>query len=279
MNRSNNLAVQLQYSISVLILILISTGCLLIISAPVVRILAGGILILFLPGSLFIRVLFPKNEGLDPIWRYSLILPTSIAIIGAILLLVNYFGVYDYSRLVLIVAILDSCLLLGLFFRRKEVPETRPITNWLAWSHKEFYKRQGLWQVLFVCSILVFLGAVVYAAWVPKKSISYTEFYVLTADRKLPFSMDKASSINSNVILGITNQEGRDIEYQVTAVAELQEAEVILWSGKILVMNGSNIEQLLSLPAYSPNTKKLQFYLFLDEGDSVPYRSLSILIQ
>lgn len=264
-----------------LFIVLICGAVLLVISNPLARILTGIVLAFLLPGYLLLRVLWPLGKELDSLWRLSMILPTSIAVVGALLLLVNYLGVYEYNKVVTLLILIDIALVIGVALRSKKVSSAKRgewNSQYYDFMNRVRAYRPSGWHVVLALSFVVLIGSIIYAAWIPKKPLNFTEFYVLTPDGHLPLSFVRPLDSELSLDLVINNHEGRTVDYRVAIMAKTPDTVILLWSGSAATLDGATIEQPVRLELPSQDIEALLLLLFLDDHTE-PYRSLRLVFE
>jgi uncharacterized membrane protein len=271
----NSIQVHHRIAIVTLVTTLTCWIVLLVASGLLVRAMAGVILVLLLPGYLLLRLLWPKANEPNFLWRVAMILPISIALVGALLLLVNYFGAYEYASFLGMLALVNVGMALGVFARGGRLafagPESSDRHDTLIGRARRY--KPSAWHGALVLACVAFAGSIVYAGLTPRSSIGLTEFYALSADGALPLSNSGNNEAELEVRVGITNREGRAADYQLMVLSNTSDNNVALWSGSVTVPDNSVVEKTLSLPV-SQDTESLQFLLFLDYPRL--YRSLRL---
>jgi uncharacterized membrane protein len=227
-----------------------------VVSDTPVRVVAGLVFVLFVPGYAFIAALFPEAgsgptdddatvtnpeaegiDGIDGIERVALSFGLSIALVPLVGLVLN-FTPWGIRLLPILVSLSGLTLVLTgvAAVRRWALPvEERfrvPYRAWLSAGRDELFspasRTDAALNVLLVVSILLAAGSVGYAVTVPKEGERFSEFYLLTEgeDGELvadgyPTEFQRGES--RSLIVGIGNQEHERTAY--TVVAELQRVE------------------------------------------------------
>ncbi|MDT3435488.1 DUF1616 domain-containing protein [Haloarcula sp. 1CSR25-25] len=224
-----------------------------VVSETPIRIVAGLVFVLFIPGYAFIAALFPEAgthpdpdgeapsnheaDGIDGIERVALSFGLSIALVPLVGLVLN-FTPWGIRLLPILVSLSGLTLVLTAFaaVRRWAVPADErfrvPYRAWVSAGREEMLapdsRTDAALNVLLVVSILLAAGSVGYAVTVPKDGDRFSEFYLLTEgqDGELvadgyPTELQQGES--RSLIIGIGNQEHERTEY--TVVAELQRVE------------------------------------------------------
>jgi uncharacterized membrane protein len=181
-----------------------------------IRIVAGLVFVLFVPGYAFIAALFPEageaptteapdvdaaaeaggaaatglqDRGIDGIERTALSFGLSIAIVPLIGLALNFtpFGIRLVPILVSISAFTVGATVVAAL-RRWELPDSErfrvPYRRWIAAGRSELTDPDSTvdaaLNVALVLAILLATTSVVYAVAVPQQGEQFSEFYVLT---------------------------------------------------------------------------------------------------
>ncbi|MFB6224817.1 MAG: DUF1616 domain-containing protein [Haloarcula sp.] len=224
-----------------------------VISDTPVRIIAGLVFVLFIPGYAFIAALFPeagsgpaaddetvsnpRADGIDGIERTALSFGLSIALVPLVGLVLN-FTPWGIRLLPILVSLSGLTLALTAVaaVRRWAVPADErfrvPYRAWLSAGRAELFspasRTDAALNVLLVLSILLAAASVGYAVTVPKDGERFSEFYLLTEgeDGELVadgYPTEFQQGASRALIVGIGNQEHERTEY--TVIAELQRVE------------------------------------------------------
>ncbi|WP_336339228.1 DUF1616 domain-containing protein [Haloarcula brevis] len=226
-----------------------------VVSDTPVRIVAGLVFVLFVPGYAFIAALFPEDgsdpdddeavtnpqaegiDGIDGIERVALSFGLSIALVPLVGLVLN-FTPWGIRLLPILVSLSGLTLVLTgvAAVRRWALPADErfrvPYRAWLSAGREELFspasRTDAALNVLLVVSILLAAGSVAYAVTVPKEGERFSEFYLLTEGEDgdlvadgYPTEFQRGES--RSLIVGIGNQEHERTEY--TVVTELQRVE------------------------------------------------------
>jgi uncharacterized membrane protein len=256
-----------------LISVLVS-GVILGLPAPLpLRLAAAVYLFFFLPGYCVFSLLIKGNDQNTKLWKIALTLPLSVAVVSLIVLALNYLGTYHYTGLaILVITTID--LILSFFVAWRGGFHIQGISKGFDKIRRA---RQGFWQVMFILSGFILILAVLYAAYIPKHILPLTEFYILTPDRELPANVSRQDLTSSGLILGIGNQEGKDMNYRIKVLAITDKDELDVWSGSYTVKNSQTQEHPIIIENLPEAAKQINILLFVGE-DTNPYRSLSVLI-
>ena len=224
-----------------------------VVSDTPVRIVAGLVFVLFIPGYAFIAALFPEAgggsatddeaisnpqaDGIDGIERTALSFGLSIALVPLVGLVLN-FTPWGIRLLPILVSLSGLTLVLTAVaaVRRWALPADErfrvPYRAWLSAGREELFspasRADAVLNVLLVLSILLAAASVGYAVTVPKDGERFSEFYLLTEgeDGELVadgYPTEFQQGASRSLIVGIGNQEHERTEY--TVIAELQRVE------------------------------------------------------
>jgi len=272
---------QFRVNLTIALVLAVAGGIILLAApSPLGRTAAGVALIFVLPGYLFLEVLWPNREGPDRLWRLTMILPTSIALVGALLLAINYLGTYDYKWTVILLVLL-AVILAGLAFWRYQRADALvhhaggrflPLVEHV-WSYQF-----NVWHGVLAFSCLILIGSIVYSAATLKKASPLSEFYVFTANGNLPILVNEIENSNMALKIGIVNHEEKAVDYRVMVMTQVQNTDIELWSGSVRVPDGATQEEVVNLPPLPQGAQSVQFLLIM-QGNPVPYRSLRIAVK
>ena len=223
----------------VLMALSLASGVLLLLNAwPPLRMGAGIFQIILLPGYALLTVLFPPRRRLAPVWRWSLIVPASLAVVGLLLLITNYFFAYEYGAVVGCLTIVNLVLLM-LGARRASQ------TDWISTipAARRFRLRQGHVAVVLAGAFLI--AATVFALSNPKRIQHTTEFYVLNVDRTLPTAVHVPVSGPLRLIVGVVNRETQTASYTVAVYDATQK---LYESPPVVINSGDAYEKTIEVP-------------------------------
>jgi uncharacterized membrane protein len=103
-----------------LLAMVLAVGCAtLLLPKSLFRAGAAVISIFVLPGVFLLRALWPDAKCPSMLWRLAMVVPTSVAIVGVVLLMVNYLATYSYEAVIGLVTILDlGLVVVGSLWRK-----------------------------------------------------------------------------------------------------------------------------------------------------------------
>ncbi len=282
-----------------LVLILMLLSILFILVPPFnqtyLRIILALPLLLFMPGYLFITVMFPRKGELSPIERFTLSIGMSIAITVFDGFALNYtpWGFRPHSIvmslslimvLMLIAAYLQRRRRLGeqaydfsiehikSFFRTLKSKETETCPEYDPALEKMLIKTM-------IIAILIVSVMLVYAK-VTTEPEKFTALYILGEKGKAEnYLTDVRIGETSTILTGVENYEHATVNYTLRVNLgglTLREQEIILDHNSKWLNNVTFVPQLTSSLAFSgANRSKLEFQLL---KDNMTYRSVHLLV-
>ncbi len=258
------------------------------------RIILALPLLLFLPGYLFILVMFPKQGELSPIERFTLSIGLSIAIFVFDGFALNYtsWG-FRPNSIVISLSIVMGLFLIAAYFQRWRLGE-----NGYGLSYKDlisFYHTirsketetgpeydPALEKMLIktmIVAILLVTAMLVYAK-VTNEPEKFTALYILGANGKAEdYPTEVYIGNPTTILVGIENYEHAPVNYslQVNLGGKiLKEQHITLNHNAKWLNNVTFVPQLTSSVAFAgTNKSKLEFLLLKDNQS---YRSVHLLV-
>lgn len=256
---------------------------LLIYGVPVepARVALGLLLVLFFPGYVLVSALYPRREQLKGVERIALGLGLSLALVPLLGLALN-FTVWGIRLTPIVVALSLWTLAVAAVAwsqRRRIAPEERfdiPWASIAAWVRKPRRFTDLAVGFALTLAALAVIGAVAWKVQQPVSGESFTEFYVLGAEKMLqdyPTNLRVGEAQDYNV--GIINREKETVTYtiraflgntQVGSLGPLVLSDEVTWEGKINVT-----------PATAGEQQKLELRLYRDPSNE-PYRTLHLFV-
>lgn len=252
------------------------------LALQIVRGVLGLVFVLFIPGYCLQAFAFPSPADLDGKERLAISFGLSLAVLPAILLLLDYLpsGITVASASISLLILVLLFTLLG-WLRRSRLPESdryQPLqelnllARWraLAPSYRAAYILLGVTLLLAAALASSILTS-------PKAAGQFTEFYILGAEGRAElYPREGTAGQPISVTVGIHNQEG---------VAALYYIEVRDGQGQIgltepfLLEPGAAVEQPLTFsPVQTGDDVEINLYLYRDTR-AEPYRSLQLWLK
>ncbi|MDY6836269.1 MAG: DUF1616 domain-containing protein [Chloroflexota bacterium] len=189
-------------------------------SGPV-RIGIGLPFLLLFPGYTLIAALFPKRDDLEGVERVVLSFGLSIAIVPLIGLILNYtpWGI-NLAPILVSITIFIIVMAAIAWYRRFNIDEQHRFSISISLSSLGWKDMGGLDKVLSVVLMISIIGAIGTLAYViatPRVGEKFSEFYVLGLEgRAEGYPKSLRPGQEGRVILGITNREHEDTDYEVS---------------------------------------------------------------
>ena len=261
-----------------------------VLSESFIRTVLGLPLVLFLPGYALIAMLFPTKTGLEGIERAALSVGISVAVVPLIGLVLSNtsFGIREGPLLVsLSVFIILACA--AAYVRRMQLPEDKTFGISLKASASSLLvevlgkpesSTEKTLRIFLALSILALVGTVAYVAIVPHEQEPFTEFYILgpegTADN---YTTEYVQGESGTVIIGIANHENRAVNYTMDVRLENRSLQLPENLKHIKLDDNTTLEEPLEItPSFEGENLELEFLLFNEPEEDVPYRDLRLWI-
>lgn len=264
----------LVFSFSLTFLLMVYVG-----SSQFLRVPFGFIYILLVPGYTLVAALFPNKHALTGINRLILSLGLSITVVPLIGLVLNYtfWGISLDSILVSTLAfILLNCNVA--FYRRSKLPIQERFIMRLDFSAIDWRNIKPLDVLLSVAltfSIMVALGALIYAVARPKVGERFTDFYILGPNGIVGKYPEEAVAGEPIVLtFGVVNHERSDVQYYVEVAKD--EGTIQLASPRL--GHEETWEQPYAFTLTKPGENRKVTFLLYKGDDEEPYRSLHLWI-
>lgn len=271
----------------ILILVTLLAGAFILLpplNQTIFRIPFALILLLFLPGYAFISALFPRNDDLDGIERFTLSIGLSIAITIFDGFALNYTP-WGFRPLPIVVSLTFIILIFTIVahFARRNVSEDvrfsvsfKDLVESVRADENE--KPSDIEKALIIAlviSIIIAGGMVVYAKLTfPEER--FTVMYLLgSGGMAEDYVTDLYLGVPAETTVGIENHEGRYVNYilQIRLDGNVLDAmEVAIDDGDTWIKNVSYVPNRIG------DNLKLDFLLFEDEVSEEPYRSTHLWV-
>lgn len=233
---------------------------------PFWRAAAGLIVVALLPGYLLLEFL-STYRPLEPHLRVVLVVPASLALAIPLLLALDYGSLYHHRLALALLVLLEEGLALAWLWRGRR---SHPLVGLIPVP-----RRGG--SVALLLAILVFLGAVTYAAATPRRVVPLTEFYLLGPDGRLPLVVRADDRARPALSVVIANHEGRLIRYHLVAHGSAAGHQIPLGATQLALAAGNSWREDWQLPSAVP-LDAVTFSLFKD-GSAHPYRQIWVAVE
>jgi len=250
-------------------------------SVEFARVSLGLVFVLFFPGYALVSALYPSRSHMNGIERVALSVGLSLALVPLLGLALNFtpWGI----RLTPIVVTLSlwTLVVVGLAWiqRRRVTPEERFEVPWaviVAWFRKPRAPLEMTTGLVLTLAALAVLGAVAWKAQQPVPGDSFTEFYVLGAQKMLkdyPTRLRVEEVQDYNV--GVVNNEKDTVAYVVRAFLDDTEVGSI---GPLTLNDGEKWEGKINVfPATAGEGQRLELRLYRTPEKEV-YRTLHLFV-
>lgn len=247
-----------------------------------IRIIVALPFVLLLPGYLLTALLFPKVDDLKKLDRIVLSVGLSIIIVPWIGLLQNYLlGGIRLLPMMLAITFFNL-ILIGLgWYRRKRLPEDERFmltqkVNLLKWKEKFLNKK--LFYSIQIITGLILLVTMFYILFSPNISDGFTEFYITGKDGTAAaypeqLEVGEYGAVKANII----NHEHQKVIYTIVIKVD---GELIRTITPISLEYFEKWEEVVFFKATKPdNAVKVDFLLFRDTQNSIPYRQLILWVK
>ncbi len=291
MLESSQLYIQLKKIIAtdlhVLILVTLLAGAFILVSPfdqTIFRIPFALIFLLFLPGYAFISALFPRNDDLDGIERFTLSIGLSIAITIFDGFALNYtpWGFRPLPIVVSLILIIFIFTIVAYFARRNVSEDVRfsvsfkdIVESVRADENEKPSDIEKALIIALVISIIIAGGMVVYAKLTfPEERFSV--MYLLgSGGMAEDYVTDLYLGVPCETTVGIENHEGRSVNY----ILQIRLDGNVLDTMEVAIDDGATwLENVSYVPNRIGDNLKLDFLLFEDEVSAKPYRSTHLWV-
>ncbi|RLM54035.1 DUF1616 domain-containing protein [Halobellus sp. Atlit-31R] len=282
-----------------------------VVSGGVLRVVAAGVLLWYLPGYVTVAALFPRRDTTDSGTRRLSLRQRAGLAIGVSLFVLVLLGLFvgavaaRFTPDVVAQTVVSYVVLGGALaaLRRYRVPPRErfalPLGSWLDEGVDAVTTGSLLNRVLtvgLICSVLLAAGTFAFAAGAGSAGQPYTGFYLLTADGNgeyvsggYPEEMTEGNA--TTLAYGIDNGESEPMEYVVVVtlerVVETDGAQTVIEREELdrsVVQVGENERNLRNQtvqPGLVGENLRLGFYLYRGDAPDRPdaesaYRHLHI---
>lgn len=282
-----------------LLLIFSLFACIFVLVPPLnetpLRIIFALPLLFFIPGYAFIAAMFPRNDSISGIERFTLSVGFSIAIVvfdGFAVSMTEW--LFRPDSISISLTLLTLVFVIITYFARRRHPEEEQFSFSIrdfiqsvredeeenTSLSKEERDRQKMIEkalvIALVLSIVIATAMFAYAKMTREKE-TFTALYILGPDGKAENYPTVASPTQPlTVTVGIENHELERVNYILQMRLDgtvLQEREIPLEDGetwlKDMTYSGTHLKQ---------DESKLEFVVFKEEGGNFPYRTVHLWI-
>jgi uncharacterized membrane protein len=241
------------------------------IPSNVIRIVLGVPFLLFMPGYALLAAIYTKKEGMDGIARIALSFILSLVIVAIIGIILNY--VWSIELEPILYSVFGFVFIASIVSWWRESKLTKGERFSVEFTLRFSWWGQSVWEKLLaailVVAVIEAIGVVTYTAINPKVKETFSEFYLLGQGGKATdYITDLKVGVASNMVVGIINHEGKNVNYRVEAsMDESKLAEV----GPISLGDKQESQIELNItPEKSGENQKLEFLLYKDD-ETIPY--------
>lgn len=259
-----------------------------VVNETPLRSILGLIMALFIPGYSLIAALFPGKTDLGGIERAGLSVGLSIFVTPLIGLGLNFtqWGIRLGPLVVCLAVVSLGCCAAANIRRHRVNPADRfcvDLTHIYKKSTAVLFQgdQDRLDRVLSLFILLCIIASVATLAFVimtPKTGEKFTQFYILGPDGKAdnyPANLHLGDS--KPVIVGITNNEYRDVTYDLVVALNDNSGVSQLYADRFTLANNQTLEKPVTLaPDRAGTNLKIEFLLYTDGNMSAPYRELHL---
>lgn len=260
-----------------------------VISETPIRSILGLAMLLFVPGYALAAVLFPGKKDLNGLERAGLSFGLSIAVTPLIGLALNFtpWAIrIDPVMAVLTIFTLTCCAAANVRRHRlKPADRFAPglgkvcrsaLADMFQGDHGRLDRALSLF--LLLC-ILASAATLAFAFMVPKTGEKFTQFYILGPDGKAdcyPTTLRLGES--GTVIVGIVNNEYRDVTYDLMVVQNDSSGVSGLFTDRITLADDQTLEKPVMLIPDRAGRSQIEFLLYADGNMETPYRELHLWV-
>ena len=247
-------------------------------------------MIMFMPGYAFVLTIFPGKTEIDITGRALLSFALSVLATFLSALILNMASrTVNIGLLMVILTIPTIIFTLKANRDRKNIPPEvrfsidfdkvykRAIVQFFPANEKSLNK--GMTAILII-TLTLSLGVLAYIVIAPGQGDRYTEFYLLGPDGMADHYPVKYSLGDINpVIVGVTNNEGKDMGYDLVITLNDNITKTIIFSEKFTVANKKTWENTINLmPDCSGNKMDMEFLLYKNDNMTTPYSRLYLWV-
>lgn len=238
--------------------------------------------VLFIPGYVLVSALFPKRGDIDFTERIALSLGSSIAIVPALGILLNFTTGVKLEPILITLCLYSIILAFIASYRRGKLPEDvrfsiSSLSIYEASAGGATGSRKDAALTLLLIFIVSFAAGMVYfVVSTPKIGERFTEFYILDQSGKAenyPANLKYDSPVTFPV--GVINHEYTLTNYTVQVALD---KKILTYTRFMLGHNETWRSNMSFIPGREGTGMKLEFWLFKDDNFTAPYRELQLLV-
>ncbi len=244
--------------------------------------------LLFVPGYALTAALFPRRRDISDVERVALSFGLSIAVVPLLAYGLTFAWSVSAEPVAAALTLFIIASTAAAYARRRALPPhdrfsvsfaAAGLRKWGRWPRVNSRLQLAL-AILLAGSVLFSASALAYAFFVPGPGETYTEFYLLGPSGMMQgYPTNFTLGNEQSVIVGITNHEGRDVNYTVVAQLTDNQTSSTLYTGNVTVANGENLQETIALtPNRTGNDIRINFLLYLDNDLTTPYRETYLLV-
>ena len=246
----------------------------------IIKSIVGFVILGYIPGDLFIRLLFRQGSGLDTSERRILTIATSLMISIFLGLLLNLLpqglipGTIILAVLSLTMILLSMNIVLDMVKPVRRIPESYDLNSIMKFILGDKKKSVSFVRIAIISVAILCISLIGYLAVNAKNGEKFTEFYLLDGtglSEDYPRLVETDSPIT--LMAGVTNREQSQAVYAIIVRSGEQTLAV---TQPFPLTKGETWEGTLtfSLPAVQKN--QLVEILLLRSGQPFPYRTLHL---
>jgi uncharacterized membrane protein len=231
--------------------------------------------ILFIPGYLLTKVLFPKKNDINLNEQIAYSITGGVFYILFAGFILNYiFQIVDFFSILLMTSIVIIILLSIIVIQKVSRAGEQQITRYDTRSYSQTI-RQSLFFTGLVLVTLIIIGYAIFhsSRFSPTKSNEFTEFSITSQtmeSNKYTLKMGDSGDLK----ISITNHASRLIHYQV--VRQIDNVLTLISTVDLANNQSSEVLDKIMIPQLCDHCKIT--YLLFEDGQPVPVNSLDIWI-
>ena len=249
-----------------------------IIPISPIRIILAFPFVLFFPGFVLTKALFPKNNSMDNVSSIALSFGLSIAIVVILGFVLNYtpLGLHLESLLYSTFITIVILSIIG-WLRLNWLPKDERKDIELLLPRFGIRIRDKVLSIILIVTILGALGMMIFSIVAPKIGEQYTEFYILGTDGKADNYIQQLSiGQQGQVTLGIVNHEYNEITYRIEVKINGVSNNII---DNITLDNGQKWENEVSfIPKVEDSNSEVEFYIYMGADTQPLFKPLNLWI-